>query len=126
MKATHTPAAPAAGEAALRLLAYLEREYVALGYVYSASRTPADIARHVFGGDEEAADAALLELTAAGLVRRRSCPGERYELSDAERRRLVLAHGLDEAWARDEAASAFNPRGRFGEITSVIGHAAAA
>lgn len=68
---------------------------------------------------------ALLELAAAGLVRRRSCPGERYELSGAERRRLVLAHGLDEVWARDEAASAFNPRGRFGELTSVMERAAA-
>ena len=125
MKDTHTPATPAPGEGGLRLLSYLEREYVALGYVYSASRTPADIARHVFGGDEEAADAALLELIAAGLVRRRSCPGERYELSDAERHRLVLAHGLVEAWARDEAASAFAPRGRFGEITSVMERAAA-
>lgn len=106
---------------AARLLAAFEHNYVANGYLYSGSLGPQLISVRHFEADEAAARRALDELSRAGVVVRRRCREEMYELPAPRRAALIIAHRLHEAWEADATARVFAPNEEeFGEVTCAL------
>jgi hypothetical protein len=100
------------------VLARYRAEYVRIGYMYAGEMSP-DYAGRVTGLDFDRALAAIKQLLADGVLRRRKCLSWTYELVPAERLKLINASGLRERWEAE--APYFYPNSPvYGEIPFVL------
>lgn len=98
-----------------RILDLLRGNYIISGYLYSGCMSPHLIARRL-DETEEAVMPALLELNGRGLARQRECTAFMFQLSGAERVRLIREHNLGRVWEEGDGR-VFYPNSQHGECT---------
>lgn len=108
----------------LKMLAWMESEYVRCGYMYSGSVGPDQYPTlQQFDNEHDRVVDAFEALEAAGIARRRDCRAWTYELVPARRVDLIEEHNLDVVWQRK--APYFYPNDpSFGEVPRVRAAAA--
>jgi hypothetical protein len=95
-----------------------QAEYVRIGYMYSGEMSPEYLGRKTGLGFDRAL-AAIKDLVAAGLLRKRECLAWTWELVPAERAKLIDTHGLAADW--EARAPYFYPNSPvYGEIPRVL------
>lgn len=104
-----------------RVLEFLQKYYVASGYVYSGSMPPSSIARPL-SVDSAEVETALDELVARGLVQLRDCTAYTFELTAPERVRLIESNDLSIVWEREHPH--WFPNKPYGEVESARREAA--
>jgi hypothetical protein len=101
-----------------RALQAYKAEYVRIGYMYAGEMSPDYLGRETEMGFDRAL-AAIKDLVAAGILRRRECLAWTYELVPAERAKLIDTHRLAADW--EARAPYFYPNSPvYGEIPRVL------
>jgi hypothetical protein len=105
-----------------RVRGLYEDRYLSSGYMHSGSDGPQRVS-HKTGLGLDRTLAAIESLITGGVLRRRDCPAWSYELTPAERARLIDAHGLRGRWEA-EAPYFYPNHPQYGEIPRVFRQAA--
>lgn len=94
---------------AVELYEAFKNKYIEYGYMYSGNIIPTTESLNVFE-----------ELEDAGFIQRRKCQLWCYELTQDQRKSMILENDLHKAW--EEKASYFYPNREGGEIVNVFGY----
>lgn len=98
------------------LLKFLQIDYINHGYMYSGSWPYASLRERGYGKEH------MKELESAGLIQRRNCDDFAYELTPAERAKLIEEYDLQHRWKSCTGKGLFDSIDH--EISSVRSEAA--
>ena len=92
--------------------------YIMEGYHSSASMDLIQI-NNIIQSNSSEESLLIQELIDLGLVQKRECINEAYELIVPLRFMLIEKYNLDRVWKNDKAGASFCPNSEFGEISNV-------